>query len=141
MYSFYICHIVLMSRAWKIKNFGRRFHSMYSVHVPCMSLNFTSFPVHGQWGEWRDVGFCESPCGHGRQNKWKRDCNNPTPSMEGDYCANDGQWKEKKVILNQHPCPCKSANLLMNTTVSKLSIFPSFPAYNFWNHGLIMWQP
>lgn len=57
-------------------------------------------PVHGQWGKWNSYHKCSRPCGGGIEYA-TRECNNPTPAYNGDYCI--GQRKRYR-SCNTHTC-------------------------------------
>ncbi|XP_015110053.1 A disintegrin and metalloproteinase with thrombospondin motifs gon-1 isoform X1 [Diachasma alloeum] len=45
-------------------------------------------PVDGQWGEWGPYGPCSRTCGGGIKIK-ERECNNPPPQNDGNYCIGE----------------------------------------------------
>ena len=57
-------------------------------------------PVNGQWGSWGDYSNCSRPCGGGIKYA-ARDCNNPKPSYNGDYCLGA---RRKYKSCNTNPC-------------------------------------
>ena len=57
-------------------------------------------PVHGGWGRWGPYKGCSRPCGGGIKYA-TRECNNPKPSYNGDYCI--GQRRKYK-SCNTHAC-------------------------------------
>ncbi|KAK6187216.1 hypothetical protein SNE40_005292 [Patella caerulea] len=44
--------------------------------------------VNGGWGEWLDYGDCSATCGTGSKTR-SRQCNNPPPSNDGEFCEGD----------------------------------------------------
>lgn len=44
--------------------------------------------VYGQWGMWSTWSVCDVTCGTGLQHR-RRNCDNPKPAHEGDYCPKD----------------------------------------------------
>ncbi|KAK6187217.1 hypothetical protein SNE40_005292 [Patella caerulea] len=50
--------------------------------------NLAMCPVNGGWGEWLDYGDCSATCGTGSKTR-SRQCNNPPPSNDGEFCEGD----------------------------------------------------
>uniref|UniRef100_A0A7M5V8I3 A disintegrin and metalloproteinase with thrombospondin motifs 9 n=2 Tax=Clytia hemisphaerica TaxID=252671 RepID=A0A7M5V8I3_9CNID len=55
-------------------------------------------PVHGNWGAWGAYNQCSRPCGGGIKYA-TRECDNPKPSYNGDYCI--GQRRKYKSCNTQ----------------------------------------
>ena len=42
--------------------------------------------MNGIWGTWQGFGPCSKTCGGGLRSR-RRQCNNPPPVNDGDYCT------------------------------------------------------
>lgn len=62
-------------------------------------------PIQGNWGEWRNTGYCSLTCGGGLQ-RMVRNCNNPPPQHGGNPCSGADSIH---VSCNPQSCPsmCK----------------------------------
>ena len=50
-------------------------------------------PVHGGWSEWDKWSHCSVSCGAGKRRRF-RDCTNPPPSANGQYCGDSWMQEE-----------------------------------------------
>ena len=57
--------------------------------------------VHGNWGEWREVGACSVTCGGGKQKR-VRTCDNPKPENGGNDCQGSDM---EEADCNKQSCP------------------------------------
>jgi hypothetical protein len=63
--------------------------------------NQTPAPIHGNWGEWYDIGGCSTTCGTGSQ-QIQRVCENPPPQHGGKTC--EGPSIDTRPCFHT-PCP------------------------------------
>uniref|UniRef100_T2M4C5 A disintegrin and metalloproteinase with thrombospondin motifs 9 n=1 Tax=Hydra vulgaris TaxID=6087 RepID=T2M4C5_HYDVU len=61
-------------------------------------------PVHGEWGEWSEYGGCSRTCGGGIKFT-TRECDNPKPAYNGNYCFG---IRKKYESCNTDSCPLNS---------------------------------
>ena len=68
-------------------------------------------PIHivsGVWAEWEQWTQCTNACGIGERIR-KRDCSNPAPENNGEYCS--GPRSEKEYCLSEKSGQGKLTNL------------------------------
>ena len=57
--------------------------------------------VDGNWGQWADTTPCSKSCGGGSKNI-RRDCNNPSPSNDGQLCEKrNGEQATQELLYSQ----------------------------------------
>ena len=57
--------------------------------------------MNGAWGEWKEWSECSTTCGLGTMKR-QRECKNPEPHFEGDFCPGEG---EESVECKDEECP------------------------------------
>ncbi|KAL0821080.1 hypothetical protein ABMA28_005711 [Loxostege sticticalis] len=74
---------------------------MWCQNQTCVPRTPSPVPRDGGWGPWSEWSECSRTCGAGVSTQ-SRECNNPEPYNNGNYCIGD---RSRYKICNTDPCP------------------------------------
>ncbi|KAL4704462.1 hypothetical protein ACJJTC_019561 [Scirpophaga incertulas] len=74
---------------------------MWCQNQTCVDRTPSPTPRDGGWGPWTAWSECSRTCGAGVSTQ-SRECNNPEPENNGNYCIGD---RSRYKICNTDPCP------------------------------------
>ncbi|KAJ8714545.1 hypothetical protein PYW07_002770 [Mythimna separata] len=74
---------------------------MWCQNQTCVPRTPSPKPRNGEWGPWSEWSECSRTCGAGVSTQ-SRECNNPEPNNNGNYCIGD---RSRYKICNTDPCP------------------------------------
>ncbi|XP_026326266.1 A disintegrin and metalloproteinase with thrombospondin motifs 7 [Hyposmocoma kahamanoa] len=74
---------------------------MWCQNLTCVARRPSPTPVNGGWGDWSPWSECSRSCGAGVSMQ-TRECNNPAPKYNGDYCTGN---RSRYAVCNTDPCP------------------------------------
>ncbi|PZC79906.1 hypothetical protein B5X24_HaOG215670 [Helicoverpa armigera] len=74
---------------------------MWCQNQTCVHRSPSPVPRDGGWGPWSEWSECSRTCGAGVSTQ-SRECNNPEPQNNGNYCIGD---RSRYKICNTDPCP------------------------------------
>ncbi|XP_026493067.2 A disintegrin and metalloproteinase with thrombospondin motifs 7 [Vanessa tameamea] len=75
--------------------------NMWCQNQTCVARTPSPVPRNGGWGEWSEWSECSRTCGAGVSTQ-SRECNNPQPLNNGNYCIGD---RSRYKVCNTEPCP------------------------------------
>ncbi|XP_052752253.1 A disintegrin and metalloproteinase with thrombospondin motifs 12 [Galleria mellonella] len=75
--------------------------NMWCQNQTCVARTPSPAPRDGGWGPWSEWSECSRTCGAGVSTQ-SRECNNPQPYNNGNYCIGD---RSRYKICNTDPCP------------------------------------
>ncbi|XP_026741439.1 A disintegrin and metalloproteinase with thrombospondin motifs 12 [Trichoplusia ni] len=75
--------------------------NMWCQNQTCVARTPSPVPRDGGWGPWSEWSECSRTCGAGVSTQ-SRECNNPEPHNNGNYCIGD---RSRYKICNIDPCP------------------------------------
>ncbi|XP_059055686.1 A disintegrin and metalloproteinase with thrombospondin motifs 7 isoform X2 [Achroia grisella] len=75
--------------------------NMWCQNQTCVPRTASPQPRNGGWGPWSEWSECSRTCGAGVSTQ-SRECNNPKPYNNGDYCIGA---RSRYKICNTDPCP------------------------------------
>lgn len=74
---------------------------MWCQNQTCVARTPSPAPRDGGWGPWSEWSECSRTCGAGVSTQ-SRECNNPEPVNNGNYCIGD---RSRYKVCNTDPCP------------------------------------
>ncbi|CAH0687809.1 unnamed protein product [Spodoptera exigua] len=74
---------------------------MWCQNQTCVPRTPSPKPRNGEWGPWSEWSECSRTCGAGVSTQ-SRECNNPEPNNNGNYCIGD---RSRYKVCNTDPCP------------------------------------
>lgn len=74
---------------------------MWCQNQTCVARTPSPSPRNGGWGPWSEWSECSRTCGAGVSTQ-SRECNNPEPYNNGNYCIGD---RSRYRVCNTDPCP------------------------------------
>ncbi|XP_030020100.2 A disintegrin and metalloproteinase with thrombospondin motifs 12 [Manduca sexta] len=74
---------------------------MWCQNQTCVPRTPSPAPRNGDWGPWSEWSECSRTCGAGVSTQ-SRECNNPEPYNNGNYCIGD---RSRYKVCNTDPCP------------------------------------
>ncbi|XP_045775396.1 A disintegrin and metalloproteinase with thrombospondin motifs 7 [Maniola jurtina] len=75
--------------------------NMWCQNLTCVARTPSPVPRNGGWGPWSEWSECSRTCGAGVSTQ-SRECNNPEPLNNGNYCIGD---RSRYKVCNTDPCP------------------------------------
>ncbi|CAH0724922.1 unnamed protein product, partial [Brenthis ino] len=75
--------------------------NMWCQNQTCVARTPSPVPRDGGWGPWSEWSECSRTCGAGVSTQ-SRECNNPEPLNNGNYCIGD---RSRYKVCNTDPCP------------------------------------
>ncbi|CAH2087110.1 unnamed protein product [Euphydryas editha] len=75
--------------------------NMWCQNQTCVARTPSPEPRNGGWGPWSEWSECSRTCGAGVSTQ-SRECNNPEPLNNGNYCIGD---RSRYKVCNTDPCP------------------------------------
>nr|XP_032514360.1 A disintegrin and metalloproteinase with thrombospondin motifs 7 [Danaus plexippus plexippus] len=75
--------------------------NMWCQNQTCVPKAPSPVPRDGGWGAWSEWSECSRTCGAGVSTQ-HRECNNPEPLNNGNYCIGD---RSRYKVCNTDPCP------------------------------------